>query len=152
MSNHETHYACERLIYRFLDLLESDQSATADLFSEDADAFGLIGREAIREHFEGIERVDNNVNVNLCTNLLVDSQDDDHATASHYVTHYVSDPIGSLTNPMGGEVQGESSVPRSITRWHWAFERVDGVWLISKMAYPDSVLLRRDVLDNLRTS
>jgi len=30
----------------------------------------------------------------------------------------VSDPIEILKNSMGGEVQGESRVPRSIKRWH----------------------------------
>ena len=145
----EIHYHCERLILRFLDLLEADQGATADLFAPNGEAFGLVGRDAIREHFAAIEKVDNNINLNLCTNLLVDAQDDDHATATHYLCHYVADPISGLIDPMGGQVQGETSVPRSITRWSWSFERIDGLWLISNMAYPDPVLLRGDLLDDL---
>ena len=148
----EIHYHCERLILRFLDLLEADQAAVADLFASDGEAFGLVGRDAIREHFAAIEKVDHNVNLNLCTNLLVAAQNDDRATATHYLCHYVSDPITNLSDPMGGQVQGETSVPRSITRWSWSFERVDGQWLISNMAHPDSVLLRGEVLDDLRAS
>ena len=140
------------MILRFLDLLEADQGATADLFAPNGEAFGLVGRDAIREHVAAIEKVDNNINLNLCTNLLVDAQDDDHATATHYLCHYVADPISGLTDPMGGQVQGETSVPRSITRWSWSFERIDGQWLISNMAYPDPVLLRGDVLDDLRAT
>ena len=54
----EIYYQCERLIYRFLQLLQADQAATADLFTEDAQAFTLNGRQAIREHFAGIAEVD----------------------------------------------------------------------------------------------
>jgi len=39
---------------------------------------------------------------------------------THYVTHYVSDLITGLTDPMGSQVQGEASTPRSITKWSWA--------------------------------
>ena len=148
----EIHYHCERLIYRFLQLLQADQAATADLFTEDAQAFTLNGREAIREHFAGIAKVDHNVNVVLSSNLMVEVEDEDHATATNYVTHYVSDPVTDVTVPMGGPVGGETSIPRTITRWSWAFLRIEGEWLISKMAYPESVLLRKDVLDDLRAT
>ena len=39
---------------------------------------------------------------------------------------------------------------RSIGRWSWEFRRVDGEWLISKMQYPEPVLLRKDVTDDLK--
>ena len=132
----EIYYQCERLIYRFLQLLQADQAATADLFTEDAQAFTLNGRQAIREHFAGIAKVDHNVNVNLSSNLIVEVEDEDHATATNYVTHYVSDPVTDVTVPMGGPVGGETSIPRTITRWSWTFLRIEGEWLISKMAYP----------------
>ena len=102
----EIYYQCERLIYRFLQLLQADQAATADLFTEDAQAFTLNGRQAIREHFAGIAKVDHNVNVNLSSNLIVEVEDEDHATATNYVTHYVSDPVTDVTVPMGGPVGG----------------------------------------------
>jgi hypothetical protein len=63
---------------------------------------------------------------------------------------YRSDPVTDITVPMGGPVGGETSIPRSITRWSWTFLRIEGEWLISKMAYPESVLLRKDVLDDNR--
>ena len=70
---------CERLVYRFLRVLEGEQAETADLFTEDGRAFTHVGREKIREHFAGIAAVDDNVNVNLCNNLLIDVDDEDHA-------------------------------------------------------------------------
>lgn len=145
----DIHYRCERLVYRFLRLLEADQAATADLFTEDGRAFTLAGREAIREHFARIASVDHNVNVTLSHNFLIDVEDEDHATATNYVTHYVADPERDLTDPMGHPVRGEVHLPRSITRWTWSFRRVEDEWLISTMAYPEPVLLRKDVIDEL---
>ena len=141
---------CERLIYRFLRVLEGEQARTADLFTEDGRAFKHVGREAIREHFAGIEAVDDNVNVNLCSNLLIDVDDDDHARATNYVTHYVADQEAEyLTDPEGARVGGKLDTARSITRWSWEFRRVDGEWLISKLQWPEPVLLRRDVINDL---
>ncbi|MDE0036639.1 MAG: nuclear transport factor 2 family protein [Gammaproteobacteria bacterium] len=141
---------CERLIYRFLRVLEGEQGKTADLFTEDGQAFKHVGREAIREHFAGIEAVDDNVNVNLCSNLLIDVDDDDHARATNYVTHYVAErEAEDLTDPEGARVGGKLDTARSITRWSWEFRRVDGEWLISKLQYPEPVLLRKDVIDQL---
>ena len=103
----EIHNQCERLIYRFLQVLEGEQAKVADLFAEDGRAFELVGREKIREHFAGIAAVDNNVNVVLSTNLLIDVDDEDHARATNYVTHYVADrEADDLTDPMGGRVSG----------------------------------------------
>jgi len=45
---------CERLIYRFLRVLEGEQGKTADIFTEGGQAFKHVGREAIREHVAGI--------------------------------------------------------------------------------------------------
>ena len=144
------HNQCERLVYKFLQVLEGDQAKVADLFAEDGRAFELVGREKIREHFAGIAAVDDNVNVNLCTNLWIDVDDEDHARATNYVTHYVADrEADDLTDPMGGRVGGELDTARSITRWSWEFRCVDGEWLISRLRYPEPVLLRKDVIDEL---
>ena len=146
----EIHDQCERLVYKFLQLLEGEQAKTADLFTEDGQAFKLVGREKIREHFAGIDAVDDNVNVLLCSNLLIDVDDEDHARATNYVTHYVADrEAEDLTVPGGARVDGELDTARSITRWSWEFRRVEGQWLISKMQYPEPVLLRKDVIDDL---
>ena len=144
------HNQCERLVYKFLQVLEGNQAKVADLFAEDGRAFELFGREKIREHFAGIAAVDNNVNVNLCTNLLIDVDDEDHARATNYVTHYVADrEADDLTDPTGAPVSGELNTARSITRWSWEFRRVEGEWLISRLRYPEPVLLRKDVIDEL---
>ena len=141
---------CEYLVYRYLHLLESDQGKTADLFTEDGDAFGIVGRELISERFTEIEKEDSNINVLLSTNLTIKVIDKDHATASGYVSHYVSAPLDQeKSDPSGQSVDGELTSPKSITRWTWTFERVDDEWLISKLDYPKSVLLRKDVLDTL---
>ena len=63
--------------------MEADQAATADLFTTDAQVFTMTDREAIREHFAGIAKVDHNVNVALSSNLIVEIED--HATATNYV-------------------------------------------------------------------
>ena len=141
---------CEYLVYRYLHLLEADQGKTADLFTEDGDAFGHVGREVIRDFFGNIQKEDKNVNVLQSSNLLIEVLDENHATGSSYVTHYASarlDP--AKRGPMGRSVDGELITPKSITRWKWTFERVDGEWLVSKLDYPQSVLLRKDVLDTL---
>lgn len=141
---------CERLVYEFLRLLEGEQAKTADLFTEDGQAFRHVGREKIREHFAGIAAVDHNLNVLLCSNLLIDVDDEDRARATNYVTHYVADrqPEG-LTDPEGARIGGELDTARSITRWSWEFRRVEGAWLVSKIQYPEPVLLRKDVIDDL---
>ena len=140
---------CERLVYEFLRVLEGEQAKTADLFTEDGQAFKHVGREKIREHFAGIEAVDDNLNVNLSSNLLIDVDDEDHARATNYVTHYVADREADLTDLEGARVGGELDTARSITRWSWEFRRVEGEWLISKLQYPEPVLLRKDVIDDL---
>ena len=143
-------HQCERLVYRFLKVLEGEQGKTADLFTEDGEAFKHMGRENIREHFASIETVDNNINVNLSSNLVIDVVDADHAEATNYVTHYVATPESEdLTDPEGAQIGGELQTARSITRWQWEFRCVDGEWLVSKLHYPDPVLLRKDVIDEL---
>ena len=143
-------HQCERLVHRFLRLLEGEQGKTADLFTEDGQAFRHIGREKIREHFAGIAAVDDSLNVLLCSNLSIDVDDEDHARATNYVTHYVADrEAEDLTDPEGARVGGELDTARSITRWSWEFRRVAGEWLVSKIQYPEPVLLRKDVIDDL---
>ena len=144
------HNQCERLVYKFLQVLEGEQANVADFFAEDGQAFQLVGREKIHEHFAGIAAVDDNVNVNLCTNLLIDVDDENHARATNYVTHYVADrEAEDLTDPMGARVGGELNTARTITRWSWEFRRVEGEWLISRLRYPEPVLFRKDVIDQL---
>lgn len=146
----EIHRKCERLVYKFLNVLESEQAKVADFFTEHGEAFGIIGRDAIRARFAEIEAVDDNVNVNICSNLVIDVDSEYHARATNYVIHYVADRITEeLTDPEGAQVEGELQPARSITRWSWEFMRVEDEWLISKLHYPEPTLLRKDVLDAL---
>ena len=84
----ESYDAYERLVYRFLRVLESEQSKTADLFTEDGQAFRLFGHEEIREHFASIEAVDDNLNVNLNNYLVIEIDNAYHARVPNYVTHF----------------------------------------------------------------
>ena len=146
----EISHQCERLIYRFLKVLEGEQAKTADLFAPDGTAFGLVGRDEIRGHFGEIESVDNNLNVNISTNLVIDVEDENHVSATNYVTHYVSERAdASLRDPSGARIGGELETPRSITLWSWDFKLVGDEWLIAKPEWPENVLLRKDVIDQL---
>lgn len=91
MSRSEIYNECERLVYRFLKVLEGEQRKTADLFTEDGEAFKHVGRETVREHFASIESVDDNVNVKLSSNLFVDVLDADH------VRHELRDSLCCVT-------------------------------------------------------
>ena len=147
----EIHQQCERLIYKFLKVLEGEQAKVADLFAEEGQFAKFNGREQIREHFDHIEKVDHNVNVLLCSNLLIDVVDDNHATATHYCTHYVADPEPEdLKDPSGNHVPGQLDTARTLTRWSWEFKRVGDEWLILKMNNPEPALFRKDVVDELR--
>lgn len=147
----EVKQQCEQLVYRFLRLLEGEHTLLADLFTEDGRAFELAGRNAIRQRFADIKAVDHNVNVNLCSNLMIDVVDEVNARAENYVTHYESTPLTPVVkDPSGSTVGGELKTPRSITRWHWEFRRVADEWLVSNLTYPESVLLRQDVLSDLQ--
>jgi len=154
MSNEfDAHKQCEQLIYKVLRVLETEMGKVADFFTKDGQFFNFHGQEKIREHFSHIQTVDHNINVNLCSNLIIDVMDEAHAQATNYVTHYVSDPEpGDLKDPGGGLISGELVTARSLTRWSWQFEHEEGRWLISKLDYPETVLLREDVLNDVRGS
>lgn len=141
---------CEYLVYRYLHLLEARQGETADLFTANGDAFGYVGREVIRKRFTEIQKADTHVNVLISSNLQIEVFDKNHATGSGYVTHYTSAQLDpAKKDPSGGLVSGELEAPKSITRWTWEFRLIDDEWRISKISYPESVLLRKDVLDTL---
>ena len=149
----EANKQCEQIVYKFLRILETEMGKVADFFTKDAQFFNYDRREKIREHFSHIETVDHNVNVNLSSNLIIDVLDETHAMATNYVTHYVSDPEpGDLKDPGGGSISGELATARSLTRWSWQFRCEEGKWLISKLEYPEPVLLREDVLNGVRDS
>ena len=144
---HPIQHECERLINIFLRLFERDHADTADLFTEDGQALGTQGREAIREHFSRFDPRDVEVNVLISSNIVIDVIDKDHAQGTCYATHYQYAHPDSKR-----EGQPELRSPNTITRWTWEFQRVDGQWYISKLEMPESILIRKDILDYINAA
>jgi len=138
---HEVHHECERLINKFLRHFEREHAKAADLFTEDGQALGNEGREAIREAFSQFDARDVEVNVLISSNILIDIEKKDHAKGACYVMHYQYAHPDSKR-----EGQPELQSPKSITRWIWEFTHVDGKWYISKLDDLETVMLRKDLL------
>ena len=137
---HEIQRECERLVIKFLHLFEGEHGKTADLFTEDGQAFDNVGREKIREAFSKIDARDVEVNVLISTNLIIDVTDENHATGAGYVTHYQYAHADSKR-----EGQPALRTPNTITKWSWEFRQADGKWRISKLKTPESILIREDL-------
>lgn len=133
-------HECERLVYKFLKFFEFEHAKSADLFTEDGQAFDNVGRETIREAFSKIDPQDIEVNVLLSSNLVIDVSDKDHATGAGYVMHFQDrhpDPKR--------EGRPILRLPKTVTWWEWEFEQEDGNWRISKLTMPQNVMMREDV-------
>ena len=137
---HQIEHEGERLINAFLRLFENEHSKTADLFTEDGQAFSSVGREKIREGFSTIDAQKLEANVLISSNILVTVIDENNAAGSCYVTHYQHRFADAKH-----EGQAESRAPNTITRWNWEFKQVDGKWMISKLATPETILVRKDL-------
>jgi hypothetical protein len=136
---------CERLVYTFLRLFESEHAKTADLFTEDGSAefipgSATVGREAIREAFSAIDPNKVEVNVLFAGNLVITVVDENAATGVCYVTHYQHAYKDSKR-------QGPAILrsPNTITKWFWEFKPVDGEWKISKLDVKVTLLNERFV-------
>ncbi|HVM52525.1 MAG TPA: nuclear transport factor 2 family protein [Acidimicrobiales bacterium] len=90
--------ACERLVITYTHLVDGGRAAAvADLFTVDgvwsSGGNRLEGREAIRAAFTRRQESDR-TSRHVCTNLLVDVIDADHATGLVYLTLYRHDGSG----------------------------------------------------------
>jgi len=124
---------CERPVYTFLRLFESEHGKVADLFTEDGSAQfppagPTVGREAIRERFSGVDPNNLELNVLIANNLVVTVIDESNATGFCYVTHYQHRYADSKRE--GTAVLHD---PWTISGWSWEFKRVEGEWKISKL-------------------
>lgn len=137
---HQIEHEGERLINTFLRLFENEHAKTADLFTEDGQAFANVGREKIREAFSRIDARKVEINVLISSNIIITVIDENNATGSCYATHYQH-----VYPDAKHEGQAESRAPNTITRWNWKFKRVKGEWRISKLETPETVLVRKDL-------
>jgi len=130
---HEIERECERPVYTFLRLFESEHGKVADLCTEDASIQfppegPTVGREAIRERFSGVDPNNLELNVLMANNLVITVIDENNATGFCYVTHRQHRYADSKRE--GPAVLHD---PYTITGWSWEFKRVEGEWKISKL-------------------
>jgi len=130
---HEIEQECERLVYTFLRLFESEHAKVADLFTEDGSVQfppggPTVGREAIRERFSRVDPDNLELNVLIANNLLITVIDENNATGFCYVSHYQHRYADSKRE--GTAVLHD---PWTISGWSWEFQRVEGEWKISKL-------------------
>jgi hypothetical protein len=121
--------SCARLATQYCHFVDHGQAAqVADLFSEDgvwSTAQGATeGREAIRAIFQGRQNRAGRLSRHVCCNLLVEVQDDSHASGVNYLTLYRHDGeagpgAAPLTGPaMVGEYR--DAYVRTAEGWRFA--------------------------------
>lgn len=130
---HEIERECERPVYTFLRLFESEHGKVADLCTEDASIQfppegPTVGREAIRERFGRVDPDNRELNVLIANNLVITVIDENNATGFCYVTHRQHRYADSKRE--GTAVLRD---PWTISGWSWEFKRVEGEWKISKL-------------------
>ena len=131
---HQIERECEKVIYTFLRRFENEHAKAADLFTKNgSSSFSTtgeptVGRDKIREAWSGIDSGKVELNALVASNLLVQADSEDKASAFCYVRHYQfrfkSDkheeaPVQPPAGPM--------------MSWTFEFEFEDGVWKISKL-------------------
>ncbi len=129
---HEIEHECERLVYTFHRLFESEHSKVADLFAEDGkmqfgDAEPVVGADTIREAYLVVEeRAVVELNALIVNNLLIDVVDENNATGFSYVTHYQH-----RYKDAKREGTAYLNDPPSLLVWTYEFKRVNGEWKFS---------------------
>ena len=115
--------ACERLVIEYAHRTDFDTTkAVADLFTDDGvldvGVRRLEGRAALVE--AAATRDPAMRMVHVCTNVLIDVVDEDHATGVCYLTAYVEMAAGDGPLPM--------SQPAMVGRYHDDFVRTPSGW------------------------
>jgi SnoaL-like domain len=124
--------ACQRLATRYCHLVDHGRAAdVAELFSEDgvwSTAQGeTAGRDAVRAVFQGRQARAGRLSRHVCCNLLVEVQDETHASGVNYLTLYRHDGEGApgpapLTGPA---IVGEYRDDYVRTEDGWRFAKRD---------------------------
>jgi len=123
--------ACERLINdycRFVDFGEAER--IADLFVEDgwweSEGMRMTGRDGIRRGFAARQKVTRRTSRHVCTNVIIDVVDDDHAVGLCYLINYRHDsPTGEA------ELPAPSGAPKFVGEYHDTFVRTPDGWRFS---------------------
>lgn len=132
--------ACERLVQQYCHFVDHGQaSRIAELFTADgiwtSPENTMTGNEEIRDGFSRRERRTARRSRHVCTNLLIDVQDEEHATGCVYLTlHRHDDKQEADVRP--------SEVPAVVGEYQDNFVKTPAGWRIQR---------REIVVDFVRT-
>ena len=126
--------ACERLVTRYCHLIDHGEAGrVAELFSEDgvwkSPQVTMNGCEELQQGFGARQNNTRRMSRHVCNNLLIDVQDEDHATGTVYLTLYRHDgepgrPFSPTQAPsMIGEYRDR--FVRTEDGWRFAFREID---------------------------
>jgi len=119
---------CERLINQYCLFVDfGEASRIAELFTENGwwenESIRMEGREGIRRNFSHREGVTRRTSRHLCTNVLIDVIDEDHATGVCYLINYRHDsPTGTAEYP------APSDAPKFVGEYRDTFVRTPEGW------------------------
>lgn len=119
---------CERLINQYCLFVDfGEASRIAELFTEDGwwenESIRMEGREGIRRNFSQRQGVTRRTSRHLCTNVLIDVVDEDHATGVCYLINYRYD---SRTGE--AEYPAPSDAPKFVGEYRDTFVRTPEGW------------------------
>jgi ketosteroid isomerase-like protein len=126
--------SCERLVTEYCHLVDHDEAArVADLFAEDgvwtSPENTMTGQTAIRAGFERRQRNAGRVSRHVCSNLLIEVIDPEHASGVVYLTLYRHDgePGRGAAPSAAPSIVGEYRDSFVRTAEGWRFQRRDTV-------------------------
>jgi hypothetical protein len=126
----EIERACERLVTQYCHLVDhGEASRIADLFSKDgvwaSTENSMTGQDQVRAGFLVRENNKARMSRHVCSNLLVDVLDEDHARGTVYLTLYRHDgKEGRSISPLDGPVMVGEYRDRFVRSAEgWRFER-----------------------------
>ena len=121
---------CARIAYRFTHIIDrGNASEVAQLFTEqgvfEVPGASMNGREAIRQQFKGREG-SHKLSRHVCTNMVIDVIDEDHAEGLCYMTLYKYEPGHAIDGP--APLNGPAYVGNYLDQ----YLRVEGEWKFSQ--------------------
>lgn len=119
---------CERLINQYCLFVDfGEASRIAELFTEDGwwenESIRMEGREGIRRNFSHRQGVTRRTSRHLCTNVLIDVVDEDHATGVCYLINYRHDSRSGEA-----EYPAPSDAPKFVGEYRDTFVRTSEGW------------------------
>jgi hypothetical protein len=119
---------CERLINQYCLFVDfGEASRIADLFTEDGwwenESIRMVGQDGIRREFGKRQDVSRRTSRHLCTNVLIDVIDRDHATGVCYLINYRHDSQTGVA-----EMPAPADTPKFVGEYRDTFVRTAGGW------------------------